>query len=181
MRSIREQVEQAIAFGRSLDWIVTHLHVEPVFVDGVLRRMDTLARTTEDEQAPWLSFPAGEPDVIAELLDAIVPTHPRADQDRIDAVRAYAEIGWSDPMIAAALASTPKAICNLRARNGIPSPKPQPRSNDETVIGIVRQYAAAGCTDREIGALIGYKAATVAAMRQRHNIPAGKTYRSAAA
>jgi hypothetical protein len=179
IRSDRERVEQAVAFGRSLDWIVTHLHVEPSFVDEVLRRMDAPARSTEDEQAPWLTFPPAEPDVLAELLDAIVPSHPRADQNRIQTVRGYVEAGWTDRRIADRLGTTPSAISNLRARNGIPSARPR-EPVEPAHVKLVREYASVGCTDREIGAVIGRKSAAVAKLRQRHGIPAGKTRRAAA-
>lgn len=40
----KTQIEQAIAFGRSLDWIVDHLHVEPADVDERLRYLDKVIR-----------------------------------------------------------------------------------------------------------------------------------------
>lgn len=180
MTPARVLVEQAIARGDSLDHIIDTLHVDASFIDRVMRRMDAVADPDDDEQAPWLSFPPGEPDVIAELLDAIVPTAPRADPDRITAVRDYAEAGLTDPQIAERLGTTPSAIANLRSRNGIESPRPR-RRDDPANVQLVRQYAETGCTDREIGALLGRKTAAISKLRERHRIPAGKARRSAAA
>lgn len=35
-------IEQAVAFGRSLDWMLENLHVDPSDVDAVLERMDRI-------------------------------------------------------------------------------------------------------------------------------------------
>jgi hypothetical protein len=46
-------VEQAVARGQTLDWICQHLHVDPAFVDRVLRRMDAAnADHSTDETEP---------------------------------------------------------------------------------------------------------------------------------
>lgn len=86
----RVLVEQAVAFGRSLDWIVDNLHVEPAFVDRVLRRMDELAGVGQEPEEPDVEpwhyirgrhytsyFGAAPETVIEELLDAICPPYSR--------------------------------------------------------------------------------------------------------
>jgi hypothetical protein len=91
MTTARVQVEQAVAFGRSLDWIIDHLGVEPAFVDDVLRGMEEAAAEDDDpEPAPtpqrftWEGRPLSSyfgpahPAVIEELVDAVCPRRKRA-------------------------------------------------------------------------------------------------------
>lgn len=134
----RDRVEQAIAAGRTLDWIVDQLQVEASYVDGVLRRMNAAVRSKDrdEEQGVGITFPPAPPEVIAELIDAIGRPVRRSDPVRVAAVRRFVTAGCTDREIGAMLDCSTSAVQNLRRRNDIPSGR-EYRDTHQAVTGRV--------------------------------------------
>jgi hypothetical protein len=122
--SRRDLIEQAIARGESLDWIVEHLGVDPHDLDTALRRMDAASAGQPVEEEPVDVKPLDE--VLVQRLvrgDARVPRFARCPE-RIEAIRILAAQGLHDRDIAHRIGGTPNSVSVLRSRHSIPAGRP---------------------------------------------------------
>lgn len=80
-------IEQAIAFGRSLDWMLENLHVDPSDVDAVLARMDRINKERHHRGPSKPRLPMSAPGVIRHGTAAGYRAHLRQAAPLCDACR----------------------------------------------------------------------------------------------
>lgn len=174
--TIDVQVEQAIARGRTPDWILTHLRVTYADIDSALRRID--AAVADD---PYVNR-AGRPTrgrsprkrarrrERGEALTPEVPPEPAPDpglpSSEYVGGRPYASyFGPADPLVIAELVD---AL----------SPRRRPASGK---VDAIRRLAADGLTDRAIAARVGGSNSSVHMLRHRYGIATAHPKRRRAA
>jgi hypothetical protein len=123
--SLTTRIEQAIAFGRSWDWMNQHLGATDRDIDAAMRRLD--AAVADDEPTYLAAARAADPVdedeakvrayMAGELTGQGLGT---VDPNRVEAVRRLAADGLTDLEIAALLGSSREAVQKTRQRRGIP-------------------------------------------------------------
>lgn len=131
MTSKQERIEQAVAWGRSDEWITDRLRCTVADVREAERRIDAAHHgfSARDDDEDEVRGHRGEADpvMVEGILDGRIRVRPGSPSpELIEAVRVLAGRGLTDVQIGQRIGRKRDAVTMLRRRNQIPAGSPVP-------------------------------------------------------